>query len=394
MEGMNSNLSSFLNLSRWLAALLVVTGHIKNILFVDFGDVTHKSVACRLFYFVSGLGHEAVVIFFVISGFLVGGLTIRHWQTTGPDLKAYAIARFSRIYTVLVPALLLGVLLDIIGIHWFNASALYSNPDAYHIASLKIAISPSIDLKIALGNLLMLENIRVPPLGSNYPLWSLAYEWWYYCIFALVAVALTAPGYKKRIFFGVAALLLAIILPAKLVIWGIIWSLGLAAYFWAHSRVWSPPAYVGFILVLLSLIGSRIIRDPGGIGPNETLLLPFLKDSVIALCYVTAVVGASRMKRSSICPALHRWLADFSYTTYLTHFPLMLFTVAVAFQLFGVQFRRQPSANGMLYFILLSSFVLAVCYLLSRVTEHKTTIIRNSITTLLRNRVRATSNSA
>ncbi len=393
MASMNSNLSSFLNLSRWLAALLVVIGHIKNILFVDFGEVTHKTIACRIFYLVSGLGHEAVVIFFVISGFLVGGLTIRHWQTTGPDLKAYAIARFSRIYTVLVPALLIGVLLDIVGMHWFNASALYTNPSAYHIGSLKIPILPTIDLNIALGNLLMLENICVPPLGSNYPLWSLAYEWWYYCLFALIGVALTARGHK-RLFFLVAALLLGILLPAKLVIWGIIWSLGLGAYFWTQSRAWSPPAYVGFILLLLSLFVSRIIRDPSGMGPNEALLLSFLKDFAIGLCYVVAVVGASQVTRPTIFSALHRGLADFSYTTYLTHFPLMLFSVAVAFQLFGVQFRRQPSATGILYFILLCSFVLAVCYLLSLLTERKTTVIRKSLTTLLRNKAESRGGSA
>ena len=55
---------------RGIASLLVVLSHIREILF-GVADLTN--ILYYPFYFITGLGHESVMIFFVISGFLVGG---------------------------------------------------------------------------------------------------------------------------------------------------------------------------------------------------------------------------------------------------------------------------------------------------------------------------------
>ena len=87
-NALTSNLSLFLNMSRWVGAFLVLIFHVRHIILVDFKEVEHRTLFDRGLYFVTGLGHEAVVIFFVISGFLVGGLTLDRWRTRGPDLRA------------------------------------------------------------------------------------------------------------------------------------------------------------------------------------------------------------------------------------------------------------------------------------------------------------------
>jgi hypothetical protein len=58
---------------RGLAALLVVVEHLRAFLFVPFPQVVSPGVITKAFYLVTGLGHQAVMIFFVLSGFLVGG---------------------------------------------------------------------------------------------------------------------------------------------------------------------------------------------------------------------------------------------------------------------------------------------------------------------------------
>jgi len=113
--------SDFLNLCRWFAAVLVVIEHARSLLFVDYGSLTKPTVFHKAFYFLTGFGHEAVVIFFVISGFLVGGKAWSLWQQQRFDWRRYLADRVSRLYSVLIVALLLGAALDWTGTNYFNS---------------------------------------------------------------------------------------------------------------------------------------------------------------------------------------------------------------------------------------------------------------------------------
>lgn len=375
---MSANLSVFINISRWFAAFLVVISHLRNLILVDFKDVESNTVLTKALYFITGLGHEAVVIFFVISGFLVGGVTMRRWGKSGPDLYLYSSQRISRIYTVLIPALLVGLFLDVVGLNWFNASGLYSDPAQYHTASLKSAISATIDLPTFLGNLFMMQGILTGNLGSNGPLWSLAYEWWYYCVFALFGAGLTSIG-KKRVGYMVLAFLLIVILPAKLVLWGAIWVLGIVAYFWVVSSKWRPHPLLGVGLFLFAMVCSRIAPNSEGASSNGQLIFEFSKDFVLAFFYVLALVSMSRMSVRLPMARVHEFLAEFSYTTYLLHFPFMLFIAAVGYQALGLNFKAQPSIYGVLYFIASIVLIYAYCYIFSLFTERYTSIVRKKL---------------
>ena len=59
------------------------------------------------FYSLTRLGNEAVLIFFVMSGFLVGGKRDRGCNKVSFDIKGYAIDRTVRIMLPLISALLL-----------------------------------------------------------------------------------------------------------------------------------------------------------------------------------------------------------------------------------------------------------------------------------------------
>ncbi len=96
-----------LDFLRAAAALLVVFAHSRalNFLYLEVAD--QEGVFLKLFYFITALGHQAVVIFFVVSGFLIGGSLTDSMQRGSFDLVRYLIARFVRIYIVYMPALVI-----------------------------------------------------------------------------------------------------------------------------------------------------------------------------------------------------------------------------------------------------------------------------------------------
>ena len=68
-------------------------------------------------------GHDAVVIFFVLSGYVIAFSTLGRKNT---QVKQYAIARLSRLYSVVIPALILSALVVVLG--FMTNPAAYANP--------------------------------------------------------------------------------------------------------------------------------------------------------------------------------------------------------------------------------------------------------------------------
>src|ERR1700719_4818367 len=62
--------SDHLNMLRGLAAITVVCFHLRGTFFVD--RTPGGGAVLWLFYFLTSLGSEAVMVFFVLSGFLIG----------------------------------------------------------------------------------------------------------------------------------------------------------------------------------------------------------------------------------------------------------------------------------------------------------------------------------
>src|SRR4051812_21945413 len=103
---------ALLDLIRFSAALLVLFGHARGLLLEGIGSVQQPTVLIQGLYFLSGLQHEGVVMFFVVSGFLVGGSALRQIAEGRFKYPPYLINRFARIYLVYIPALLLVLVLD------------------------------------------------------------------------------------------------------------------------------------------------------------------------------------------------------------------------------------------------------------------------------------------
>lgn len=193
------------------------------------------------------LGQEAVVVFFLLSGFVIAHSVLRK-EFSGP---AYLRARFLRIFVPFIPALAI----------------------AYLVQSLINGGPVAPDLPTLIGNLLMLQDFSLFPgnvvdtyMGNN-PLWSLSYEWWFYMVFLLLMTQVRSWGMKTGIVtvLGVAA---AALYPAWPV-WGLrvafslsIWWTGvLAARAWSQHRLagWRsllPAAPLAVVAATLLLSGS------------------------------------------------------------------------------------------------------------------------------------------
>ena len=297
--------------------------------------------------------------------------------------RSYAIARISRIYTVLVSALIAGLSLDAIGLYWFNLSRLYTESQQYQIGSLGYVISSLMDAPTFFGNLLLLQGVFTGFLGSNGPLWSLSYEWWYYCIFALTGASMTSR-WNFRFIYLLAAFALVLWLPAKLVIWGLIWLLGVAAHAWIKSGWRCPNPVFGISIFAIALVISRTSHN---VDQVDSLLELFVRDLGLGLAYVVALAGASRISMNIPFQKLHYWLANFSYTTYVFHFPEIIFIIAFVYQVFGFKFRLQPDGFGLIYLLGMTFAIYCYCYFWFLMAERHTNDIRSYLHSIISRRM-------
>ncbi|WPZ05185.1 acyltransferase [Blastomonas marina] len=353
-------MSIVLDAVRGGAALVVLVGHM-----VQMGIYTGP------FPFSDLMQHNAVIVFFVLSG-----LVIAHSVHARPGtLKDYAIARAARILPVSLTALAFGALL------YMAVSAQGLVPSE--------APAPYDDLT---ASSLLLPAIFLSESGAaeagpvwNPPYWSLVYEVWFYAIFA---AGFFLKG-RTRIAFVV---LLGFIAGWRILLMLPIWLLGAAL-----ARYRPKPdltkerairlAIVGVIAMLLASEFARAITTPVGLfhksfGYDLKYSHYFVSDYLfaigIALLFVAARpfadAGQARLER------IKRpidWLAGFSFSLYIFHWPIIS---ALSAHGIGV-------SDSVMGFAALAGGVAGTCALIATVTEHRSRDIRRWMTRKLEPRV-------
>jgi peptidoglycan/LPS O-acetylase OafA/YrhL len=78
VTAIDARTSAVLDVIRWIAALAVVLTHLNDQMFLSLQETPAAShtLAFMMWKFVSASGNEAVIVFFVISGYLVGGAAL------------------------------------------------------------------------------------------------------------------------------------------------------------------------------------------------------------------------------------------------------------------------------------------------------------------------------
>ena len=363
--------SVHLDALRGIAALGVLLAHWRGHL-LRVPIHTHGGFLLKALYVVGSIGHQWVIVFFAMSGYLVGGSVLRSATSGRWSWRSYLFARMTRLYMVLLPALLLGGLLDLYSTHLVGKADFYTAVDLLHEDP-----PPDDSLPTLIGNTLFLQTIK-PPLmggafvqsfGSNQPLWSLCNEFWYYMAFPLL-VLLFAKGrsWPTRAACVLGFAVLGWFVGARIALLGIPWLMGaFITYlppFPAHHKV----------LRTLALIVAPLLTAAGIVlcGRSPILIYGDLILGVIVTFLLWVTLTCATAPLPSIYVKLSTRMARSSYTLYLTHFPFLIFLkIVLALPLFVVP-------NWHLFFLRLGFLPVIIIYsqLIYELFEKRTDQVR------------------
>lgn len=359
----NPQLSDFMDLARWISALLVVVAHVNNRMLIPMSQLKAPSLIEYAWVFVSGFGHHAVVVFFTLSGFLVGGKVLRERRAF--DARNYVLGRVVRIYLVLIPVLMITATLDLIGSNLF--------PGTVYASDLKEHLSWS----ALAGNLLNLQNMLAPTFGSNGPLGTLANEFWYYLTFPLLIAPLMPLRTTTRVALGALGLALLAGQTALMPQHGagfILWLTGALAAVARPILFIRPMVATGIFLALL--IGFRL----GVRGGELTFWVRSLTDEIVAISLALILYALRVRPWRYILPSFNAAFADFSYSLYALHVPFIMLYCAVLTTATGFGWHDRAvvwwQGLSVLGAVLMA---LGAAYLLSLVTERHTATVRDAI---------------
>jgi peptidoglycan/LPS O-acetylase OafA/YrhL len=295
-------LSLYLDVIRFGAAFVVLLSHVWPVLFPTFP--------------LPWPGHEAVVVFFVLSGYVIAFATFR----PGVTLGSYAMHRAVRILSVSVPAIALSiVIVPFVAGHAgmpFIENMSPSASEVWHATWINL---------LFLGESWS-NNVR-PPFNSPY--WSLSFEVWYYVIFA---AAVFTPR-RWRLLAVLAAMAAAG--PRILALFPI-WLMGVWLYR-SSPTMGRRSAFALFVLTALCAFvfywsgASHLLR--AGLVQQFPELMGMLNGAnqiagdLILGVLVTAHFAAARALTACFdwltrLQAAIRHLASFTLSIYLFHMPL------------------------------------------------------------------------
>lgn len=347
---LTTGVSAYLDLLRFGAAFVVLLSHFAYTRFTD----GRYSFIREL-----NLGSDAVVLFFVLSGFVITFAATQKDKTGG----RFAFSRLSRLWSVAIPALALTLI--------FDGWGLKVNPDFYLNTPFYNAVGAwdywwrGLTFSGHWGG----DVLR---LGSNGPYWSLSYEAAYYIAFGIM---LYLRGPVRWLALGVCGLVFGL----KILLLAPAWFMGVGLYLKLRqtdvSRYSANATHAMIILPVLFYMVFQAVGLPETLkiltyvmmGPENYAALgfsdEFLWNALIGALFTTHLFGMS-VKLSGRTSAFKwqsavKWLAGGSFSLYLVHYPVLQWGGAVL----------PRSGNWVLDNILLLSMTLLVCYAFAAIFE-------------------------
>lgn len=266
--------SRYLDAWRGCAAMAVLVAHLEQVFLATASPVG------------DALGTGAVMVFFVISGFF-----IRKSLDTGGDFFA---SRVNRIAAPFALAVILTIVL------WFIAPLVFVSGDRTFVVP---TTQSAYTLKNVIPTIFFVSWCIGGTIPANEPLWSLAYEVFYY---VLVGVR------KPKI--ALLALIAATAINLRVGLLGAVWFAGYwVAKLHTEDRLPRWPQWPFFLPALLTL--PLMAKTTGAI--------IVLWQVVVGFAFAGHLLWI--LKRVPPDPGPIARSADWSYTLYLIHYPILLF---------------------------------------------------------------------
>jgi len=272
-------------------------------------------------------GPEAVIVFFVLSGFVI---KYTYEKSKDKTFKYYFIPRFIRLYIPLLFIFLLGYLLK-----------------CYKEGSLA---SP--EWLSLFGNLFMLQDVISqkphvisPAYMGNGVLWSLSYEWWFYMLFFLLANKIEKEKLNKWVsIITITAAVTYVIYPFhvnRLAMYFAIWWIGVRfaeTYISGEKftiRAILPYAYVLFTISAILALNLYIHFSYTKVYTFPLVAYPFieLRHFVFAIMVMFgAVIWQNLQWRGyNLFFGVFKYLAPCSYVIYISHAYLVVGATYLSF---------------------------------------------------------------
>ncbi|PCJ41932.1 MAG: hypothetical protein COA81_06825 [Alphaproteobacteria bacterium] len=342
---MNKQLSIYLDLLRFLAAFLVFASHA-------------SGFTGGLLWQISGWGHEAVVIFFVLSGFVIAYVCFDKKE----DVLKYAENRFARIYSVALPAVLLTIFLYYVGKE--------INGDVYTDLDKRL-LNPFWTIISALS--FLNQSWTGTTFFTNLPYWSLGYEVLYYIIFGIF---IFTQGIKRVVLVGVSM----IVMGPSILLYFPIWLMGVLCL--KLVKQYSISLSKAVILYVISIAGiiflsQTVVQEMLKLffvslfGNNffNMLLEPadqFGSDYMLGFFFSLHIVSSAYIGKkynifSEQVGKKIRFLSSHTFSLYLYHMPILFFVATI------LPSNKYPIANFLICWMLVPIIIIFI----SNFTESK-----------------------
>lgn len=302
--------------------------------------------------------HDAVIVFFVLSGYFIK-YAVEHKDN---DAKRYFLSRASRILSVSVPAIFLGVAAQMLGGYIFDDWPKVDN------GYLFVWVNSSLLFTNQLWN----ANYQ---LYTQEPYWSLVFEVWFYVIFGIFTFL---SGSRRVMALAISFL----IVGPKVLILMPIWILGCFVYS-LHARIKISRISavfcfsLSFILYFLAKItfGKEPYFDYPALGAflaiplwtnfgiRMDFAISFVWDYFVGFLAAIMIFSGyyvfEKIKFSRIPSVCIRYLAGISFSIYLYQYPALRYLNSI----------DQSGVPGIIFYSFKFFAAVAVCILLYQFTE-------------------------
>lgn len=295
--------------------------------------------------FLFRFGQEAVILFFVLSGFV-----IEYSYTNGKDksFKTYFFKRFLRIYIPLLFVFLANFLI------------------------LYISNNVKFDWMVLLGNIFMLQdsiflkpNVITSTFLDNAPLWSLSYEWWFYMLYFPLIVFFKNKSSSIVYIVGILSALSYIMFPnffnRELMYFTIWWSGVEIARLYMQEETINVKNLKNIILVLFGInvilgFNVYISKTISTVGVHPILELRHFGFALMAI-FSALIWKKLKWVGFSSTLGIFSYLAPISYGIYISHY----------FLISNATYLNNIILNDSLRFVIYILICLGFSYLIERI---------------------------